>query len=121
MRSTCPQEVASATWTGCVQYGVEKIVVAFPASACTPCPVRHLCTTRNKGGRLTTLSPREVHQAQVNARAAQKTEAWQARYAVRAGVEGTINQALALGIRRARYRGSPRPHSSTCPSRAPST
>ena len=36
----------------------------------------------------------------------QKTENWQARYALRAGVEGTICQAVAVtGMRRARYRG----------------
>jgi hypothetical protein len=33
------------------------------------------------------------------------TTAWQTWHAVRAGAEGTINQALDLGIRRARYRG----------------
>jgi transposase len=34
---------------------------------------------------------------------------WQARYAARAGVEGTINQAVAItGMRRARYRGLPK-------------
>jgi len=52
--------------------------------------------------------PREVHQLQTAAREAQKTEDWQARYAVRAGVEGTINQAVDLGIRRARYRIPPK-------------
>jgi hypothetical protein len=45
------------------------------------------------------MPPREVHQAQAKARAEQKTGAWQARYAVRAGVEGTIDQALDFGPR----------------------
>ncbi|WSQ61023.1 transposase [Streptomyces sp. NBC_01217] len=41
--------------------------------------------------------------------AEQKTETWKTKYALRAGVEGTINQALDItGIRRARYRGLPR-------------
>lgn len=104
--ATCPQGVASATWTPCLQRGTEKIVVTFPERSCGPCPVRLLCTSRKKGGRQITLPPREVHQAQAKARAAQETEQWQARYAVRAGVEGTINQALDLGIRRSRYRGT---------------
>jgi transposase len=103
--ATCPQGVTSATWTPCLQRGTEKIVVTFPGPACAACPVRGLCTSRKKGGRQITLPPREVHQAQVKSRAAQQTEQWQARYAVRAGVEGTINQGLDLGIRRARYRG----------------
>ncbi|WP_280672652.1 transposase [Kitasatospora sp. MAP12-44] len=42
-------------------------------------------------------------------RAEQKTDSWQTKYALRAGVEGTINQALDVtGLRRARYRGLPR-------------
>ena len=43
------------------------------------------------------------------ARAVQDTPDWQADYARRAGVEGTIRQAVAVtGMRRARYRGLPK-------------
>ena len=43
---------------------------------------------------------------QLAARTAQGTKDFQARYALRAGVEGTIRQAVAVtGIRKARYRG----------------
>ena len=60
-------------------------------------------------GRQLTVPPREVHDAQLAARAAQDTPDWQADYARRAGVEGTIRQAVAVtGIRRARYRGLPK-------------
>jgi hypothetical protein len=39
----------------------------------------------------------------------QKSETWQAKYALRAGIEGTINHALDVtGIRRARYHGLPK-------------
>jgi hypothetical protein len=103
--ATCPQGRTSSAWTPCVQEGTAKIVVTFPAIGCIRCPVRQLCTSRKKGGRQVTVPPREVHQAQLKARAEQATGAWQARYARRAGAEGTINQALDLGIRRARYRG----------------
>jgi hypothetical protein len=49
---------------------------------------------------------RQVHQAQLAARAAAATQDFQARYALRAGVEGTIRQAVAnTGMRHARYRG----------------
>jgi hypothetical protein len=52
------------------------------------------------------VHPRDVHQAQLTARAAQATKDFQARYALRAGVEGTIHQGVAVtGIRHARYRG----------------
>lgn len=103
--ATCPQGQISSAWTPCIQDGTAKIVVTFPAIGCIRCPARQLCTRRKKGGRQVTVPPREIHQAQLKARAEQATGAWQVRYARRAGAEGTINQALDLGIRRARYRG----------------
>ena len=64
---------------------------------------------RPKVGRQLTVPPREVHDAQLAARATQDTPSWQAHYARRAGVEGTIRQAVAVtGMRRARYRGLPK-------------
>ncbi|WP_157436768.1 IS1182 family transposase [Actinospica robiniae] len=103
--ATCPQGQSSSAWTPCVQNGTAKIVVTFPAAGCIRCPARDLCTRRKKGGRQVTVPQREVHELQLKARADQSTKAWQARYALRAGVEGTINQAIDLGIRRTRYRG----------------
>ncbi|MFE3547325.1 transposase [Streptomyces kronopolitis] len=44
-------------------------------------------------------------------RAEQNTDEWKARYAARAGVEGTIHQAVAVsGIGRTRYRGLAKTH-----------
>ena len=44
-------------------------------------------------------------------RADQDAADWQARYAIRAGVEGTIHQAIAVtGTRNARYKGLPKTH-----------
>lgn len=103
--ATCPQGNTSATWNPVVCDGKPKVVVTFAKADCLPCPVRVLCTTSKAGRRQLTVPPREVHGLQTTSRAAQKREDWQARYAVRAGVEGTINQAVDLGIRRARYRG----------------
>ena len=49
---------------------------------------------------------RQVHEALTAARAEQAGDAWQRRYRIRAGVEGTIAQATHVtGIRRARYLG----------------
>ncbi len=53
----------------------------------------------------TDIPPPEIHEVQVKARAEQATKDWQSHYAVRAGGEGTIDQAVHLGIRRSRYRG----------------
>ncbi|WP_159049045.1 transposase [Streptomyces sp. NRRL B-3648] len=50
-----------------------------------------------------------LHEKVVAARAEQNTDTRQAEYVLRAGVEGTINQALDVtGLRQARYRGLPR-------------
>ncbi|MDT0544803.1 transposase [Streptomyces lonegramiae] len=75
---------------------------------CRPCPFQEQCTSSAPGRRMLTLRPREAHEALVRARAEQKTETWKAKYALRASVECTINQALDItGMRRARYRGLP--------------
>jgi transposase len=47
----------------------------------------------------------KLAEAQAAARAAEKTIPFQADYARRAGVEGTMHQAVSHGARRARYRG----------------
>jgi len=57
------------------------------------------------------LRPREIHEMVEQARAAQTTQEWKQRYAIRAGVEGTIHQATTTtGIRRNRYLGLPKTH-----------
>ena len=44
-------------------------------------------------------------------RTEQTTDEWKDRYAVRAGIEGTIHQAVAVtGIRRSRYTTLPKTH-----------
>ena len=105
---TCPQEKTSASWTPCTQRGKDAIVATFSASDCGPCPARSLCTTSGKNRRQLTVLPRDLAQAQAAARAAEQTIPFQADYARRAGVEGTMHQAASHGARRARYRGLPR-------------
>ena len=110
-QATCPQGNTSASWSPTHQRDTEVIVVKFGADACDPCPVRAQCTTAKRGRRQLTLHPRELHQALANARAEQTTNTWQDKYSLRAGVEGTIHQAIAVtGIRHARYRGQPKVH-----------
>lgn len=65
---------------------------------CLPCPARQLCTTAKAGRRQLTIPPREVLEIQQANRAAQHDKDWQARYAVCAGVEGTISQAVDLDM-----------------------
>ncbi|WP_405824280.1 transposase [Streptomyces sp. NBC_01390] len=68
------------------------------------------CTKPPSGrrGRGLTFLPPERYEALEEARRAQDTDEWKARYKVRAGVEGTISQAVRVtGIRRTRYRNLP--------------
>ncbi len=112
-QAVCPQGKTSSWWVPATQRGREVIVVKFAAAACRACPARDQCTrsTSSKFGRQLTVPPREVHDAQRAARTAQAATDWQARYAIRAGVEGTIRQGIAVcGMRRARYRGLPKRH-----------
>jgi transposase len=110
-QALCPQGMASSSWSPATQRGTEAIVVKFPAQACGACPVRDHCTTATRGGRQLTLKPRLLHETLQANRAEQDTTGWQARYAVRAGVEGTMHQAIAVtGTRNARYRGRPKTH-----------
>jgi transposase len=100
---TCPQGKTAASWNPCTQRGKDAIVVCFSAADCGPCPARELCTKGKR--RQLTLPPRDLAEAQAAARAAEKTNSFQADYARRAGVEGTMHQAASHGARRARYRG----------------
>lgn len=82
-----------------------------PRPLCQACPVRNQCTTTSRGGRQRTFRPRQVQQALDDARAEQTTDAFKAKYALRAGVEGTIHQAIAVAdMRHARYRGLEKVH-----------
>ena len=106
-QATCPQGVTSSTWNPCRQHHDEAIMVSWPRSACIPCPARQLCTSGRR--RQVTIRPRELHEALASARTQQATAQQKARYAARAGVEGTMRQATHVtGIRRARYPGLPK-------------
>jgi transposase len=55
------------------------------------------------------VRPRQQHEALQNVRRDQETEAWHVRYGKRAGIEGTLSQAVrAFGLRRCRYTGLPK-------------
>jgi transposase len=103
---TCPQGKTAASWSPCAQHGRDTIVAIFSTTDCGPCPARSLCTTAKR--RVLSLPPPDLAEAQAAARTAEKTIPFQADYARRAGVEGTMHQAASHGARRARYRGLPK-------------
>jgi len=90
--------------------GTPVIKVFFSAEHCGPCPKQTQCTKPPTGrrGRGLTFLPRDRYEALEAARQAQDTDEWKERYAIRAGVEGTISQAVRVtGLRRTRYRNLP--------------
>jgi transposase len=103
----CPQGHLSQNWCAGHTHGQEVIRVSFSAVTCQACPVKALCTKRQKHkGRILTLSPQPVHEARERRRAEQRASPFQERYALRAGIEGTISEGVrSHGLRRARYRG----------------
>ncbi|MER5915491.1 transposase [Streptomyces sp. NPDC001982] len=112
---TCPQGQVSRGWHGpyptSSPTAAPLIVARFTKEQCQPCPVRTQCTTSRESARNAGSPPQELRDLQVRVRAEQQTPDWQARYAVRSGVEGTVNEfAHGHGMRRCRYRGQPKAH-----------
>jgi hypothetical protein len=104
---TCPNGKTSRNWHHSrSRQGLPIVQVSFRAPDCTPCPDRARCTRSPTSARGLTFRPRAQYEAQRRIRAEQATDAWQARYAHRAGVEGTIAQAARRSdLHHARYCG----------------
>ncbi|WP_406111675.1 IS1182 family transposase [Kitasatospora purpeofusca] len=111
----CPQGQTSAGWHGpyptSSPTAAPLIVARFTKSQCQPCPARAKCTSSHDSHRTVGFPPRELLELQQRNRADQQDPAWHKRYAVRSGIEGTINEfAHGHGMRRCRYRGQPKAH-----------
>ncbi|MFE7753390.1 IS1182 family transposase [Streptomyces sp. NPDC057428] len=111
---TCPQGAVSASWSDQRKPSGTPITrVHFAHADCAPCPLRSRCTKAANGtwGRSLTLLPREQQEVLARQRSEQQTAEWKARYDIRAGVEGTISQAVRrTRLRRTPYRGQPKTH-----------
>lgn len=83
----------------------------FSRKDCNTCVHRQDCTRAKQEPRIIGLLSREQHEALQQARRTQRTEEFQQRYAARAGVEATHEQAIRRsGLRRARYVGLAKTH-----------
>ena len=108
--ATCPHGKTSVSWTPGAQRGKDAIVATFAAGDCGPCPARSQCTTSSRKRRQLAVLPRGLAEAQAAALAAETTIGFQADYARRAGVEGTMHQAASHGAHAtAACRNPPRP------------
>jgi transposase len=111
-QAICPLGRTSSTGRPTIDpRGNAVISIKFAVRDCRPCLQRSECTRTTLGRRILTIRPREQFEALQQARARQRTEQYKKEYAQRAGVEGTISQAVgAFGLRRARYCGSLKTH-----------
>jgi transposase len=109
---TCPHGRRSVQWVpGYDRHAHPVIHIRFARTDCQACPARVHCTQAASQPRALTIRPRDQHAALQAARQRQTTEEFKQEYARRAGVEGTISQAVrTAGLRRARYIGLAKTH-----------
>lgn len=109
--ATCPQGQQSVGWTAPQEWrSRDTVIIRFAAATCRACRVQEQCT-QGKGGRRLTLTAPAVHAALQARRSEQGTEAVLKTYALRAGVEGTISQAVrTTRMRRTPYTGLSKTH-----------
>ena len=101
----CPQgQVAPMSPVRFNTAGQPVVDIHFRTAACQDCPLRQRCTQSTAGGR--SLKVSIYHDVILAARQRQQTEPFAQVYAQRAGIEGTVSQAVRQhGARRTRYIG----------------
>jgi hypothetical protein len=110
-KATCPAGKTSATWNPVIQNGTPKTVISFAAADCGPCPFKNQCTSARSNRRQLSIHPQQMFETLCAARVEQRTEDWKADYALRAGIEGTVQQTThRTGARRTPYQGLAKTH-----------
>ena len=109
-RAICPAGKPSRRWSEKQdKRGQPVVVIQFAAKQCAVCPLQARCSTSARGRSLH-LTPEAAHQQVQQQRAFQQSAQFQQKYALRAGVEGTIAQAVSRGMRQSHYRGLAKTH-----------
>ncbi len=115
-RVTCPRGQTSAKWQDAYDVDGQPVVrVRFDHHTCAVCPNRPLCTRAKRHPRQLLLRPQERREVLQAARERQKTDEFKGRYAVRAGIEGTISQGVSLAMSFFQVVGHPAYPPSTAP------
>lgn len=111
-RVTCPQGHLSQKWSQTHDHHHNPIInIRFAETHCITCPLRQQCTRSPTGPRHLTLRPQAQHDALQALRSFQTTPTFQALYADRAGIEGTLSLAVRVhDLRRSRYLGQAKTH-----------
>jgi transposase len=105
---SCPTGQQSRSWTPTKdRFGQEVIYVKFAPADCLVCPSREQCTQSR--ARSLTFRPQALSLALQSARQPQSSSDFKEAYAIRAGIESTISQAVRVSdLRQARYFGLPK-------------
>jgi transposase len=108
----CPRQQLSRAWYETLDAsGNPCIQVEFARAVCQACSARQQCTRAKRTGRRLLFRPRAEYEALLTLRQFQQTEEFQVIYAKRAGIEGTLSQAVRrCDFRRARYLGLAKTH-----------
>ncbi len=108
----CPQGHLSRLWRNSHDTnGNPLIEVVFDRHTCGACPVRNHCTSSASAPRKLKLRPQAEYQALTARRTEQLCSEFKQTYAGRAGIEGTISQAVRrFDLRRTRYLGLTKTH-----------
>ena len=110
-QATCPSGQTSASWNEQQMHGQPMIRIKFSRTACGACPLRAQCTQTKEQRRSLTIMPQVEWEALQRARARTQAPGYQSTYAKRAGIEGTLSQAVRRsGLRQARYVGLAKTH-----------
>jgi transposase len=109
---TCPEGQTSNQWAErSSPHRKAAIQVRFSPTACRNCPSQTKCTQAQNGARTVTFLPQAEYLALQHARQAQATPEFKDKYAQRAGIEGTISQAVrGFELRSTRYIGLAKTH-----------
>jgi transposase len=111
-RVTCPNGGLNQVWSeNHDAYGNDVIYVRFAAGECQVCSQRSRCTQATEGPRTLKLRSQVQYEALQLARKRQATQEFKDQYSRRAGIEGTLSQAVRThDLRRSRYLGRDKTH-----------
>ncbi|GAC1314033.1 MAG: IS1182-like element ISGvi6 family transposase [Ktedonobacteraceae bacterium] len=113
-QAICPQEKTSTSWSWLSRKSHPDLIkIQFSTTDCRSCPRLSNCvqSTSKYPRRTLVIRPQAQHAALQAARQRQRTETFQQKYALRAGIEATISQGVrAFDLRRSRYLGLPKTH-----------
>ncbi|MEN9869219.1 MAG: hypothetical protein RLZZ171_202 [Cyanobacteriota bacterium] len=109
---TCPEGKINSSWSPVVdKWGNKVVKIKFASSDCSVCPSLNSCTRSKNKRRTVTLRTQLNYQALQAARQRETTTEFKEEYARRAGIEGTMSEAIRVNhLRRTRYIGLKKTH-----------